>query len=243
MLQELRDEGVLPFKYVVADCVYGNSPEFLHAVEACPGLIYFVSMPSDTRGWLEGPVVAAKPHQYRGEGRSTRSVAQKAKPPMTMAAVAHSLHDCFWYRRHVSEGTTGPIAYEFTKRQVTLCKDGQPDKTVWLVMKRTIGEHPASWYDISNAPVSSRLPLFVWLSGMRWAMEQCFEETKSAWGMDPYEIRKYSGWHHHILTCMLAHFFLGHVQIRLGEKSSSAHRVAAEGVAGGHLTRQNLYGA
>ena len=33
MLRELRDEGVLPFKYVVADCLYGNSPEFLEAVE------------------------------------------------------------------------------------------------------------------------------------------------------------------------------------------------------------------
>jgi SRSO17 transposase len=162
MVQELRDEGVLPFKYVVAECLYGTSPEFLHAIEACPGLIYVVSMPSDTRGWLEGPVVAAKPHNYRGEVRSTRVVAQKAKPPMTIAAVAHSRHDGFWYRRHVSEGPKGPMAYEFTTSQVTLCKDGQPDNTVWLVMKRTIGEHPAYWSYISNAPVSSRLPLFVW---------------------------------------------------------------------------------
>jgi SRSO17 transposase len=115
---------------------------------------------------------------------------------------------------------------EFTKRQVTLCKDGQPDKTVWLVMKRTIGEHPSYWYYISNAPVSMRLPLFVWLSGVRWAIEQCFEETKTELGMDQYEIRKYAGWHHHILTCMLAHFFLWHVQIRLGKKSPSAYRVA-----------------
>jgi SRSO17 transposase len=242
MLRELRDEGVLPFKYVVADCLYGNSPEFLQAIETCPGLTYFVSMPSDTRCWLEGPVMAAKPHKYQGEVRSTRVVAQKAKPPMTIAAVAQSLHDCFWYRRNVSEGTKGPIAYEFTKRQVTLCKDGQQDKTVWLVMKRTIGEHPAYWYYISNAPMSSRLPLFVWLSGMRWAIEQCFEETKSELGMDQYEIRKYRGWHHHILTCMLAHFFLWHVRIRLGEKSPSAYRIAGESVTGGHLTRQNLYG-
>jgi SRSO17 transposase len=243
MLRELRDEGVLPFKYVVADCWYGNSPEFLRALEACPGLIYFVSIPSDTRCWLESPVMAATHQKDQGEVRSTRVVAQKAKSPMTIGAVAQGLHDCFWYQRNVSEGTKGPLVYEFTKRQVTWCKDGQPDKTVWLVMKRTIGEHPAYWYYISNAPVSSRLPLFVWLSGMRWAIDQCFEETKSELGMDQYEIRKYRGWHHHILTCILAHFFLWHVQIRLGKKSPSAYRVAAEGVAGGHLTPQNLYGA
>jgi SRSO17 transposase len=25
--------------------------------------------------------------------------------------------------------------------------------------------------------------------------------------MDHYEVRKYAGWHHHMLTTMLAHFF------------------------------------
>jgi SRSO17 transposase len=202
MLRALRDEGVLPFTYVVADGLYGNSPEFLEIVEAESRTIYFVSIPADTRGWLQGPVMEAKRDKYQGEGRATRVVAQTAKAPMTVAAVAHSLHDGLWYRRRVSEGTKGPIEYEFTKRQVTLCREGDPDKTVWLVIKRTLGAHPTYWYYISNAPVSTRLPLFVWLSGIRWAIEQCFEETKTELGMDQYEIRKYRGWHHHILTCL-----------------------------------------
>jgi SRSO17 transposase len=225
MLRDIRTAGVLSFKYVVADCLYGNSPAFLDAVEEDGSTIFFVSIPSDTRCWLQGPVMEAKQYKYKGEGRAKRVVAQQAKAPMAVEAVAHSLHDSYWYRRKVSEGTKGPIEYEFTKRQVTLCKDGQPDTTVWLVMKRTIGEHPSYWYYISNAPVSTRLPLFIWLSGARWAIEQCFEETKTELGMDQYEIRKYAGWHHHILTCMLAHFFLWHMQIRLGKKSPSAYRV------------------
>ena len=36
-------------------------------------------------------------------------------------------------------------------------------------------------------------------SGVRWAIEQCCEETKTALGMDHYEGRKYLGWHHHRL--------------------------------------------
>jgi SRSO17 transposase len=32
--------------------------------------------------------------------------------------------------------------------------------------------------------------------------------------MAHYEVRKYSGWHHHMLTTMLAHFFLWHLKIR-----------------------------
>jgi SRSO17 transposase len=46
-------------------------------------------------------------------------------------------------------------------------------------------------------------------------------------GMDHYEVRKYPGWHHHILTCMLAHFFLWHLNIRLGKKSTIHYSAAA----------------
>src|SRR6266849_7027415 len=54
---------------------------------------------------------------------------------------------------------------------------------------------------------------------MRWAIEQCCEETKTELGMAQYEVRTYPGWHHHILTGMLAHFFLWHLQIRVGKKA------------------------
>ena len=79
--------------------------------------------------------------------------------------------------------------------------------------------------------MSTRLPLFVWLSGLRWAIEQCFEEAKTELGMDQYEVRKYRGGPHHMLTTMLAHFFLWHLQIRLGKKSTSAYGVTTEDVA------------
>jgi hypothetical protein len=59
----------------------------------------------------------------------------------------------------------------------------------------------------------------VWLSGLRWAIEQGFEEAKMALGMAHYEGRKYPGWHHHRLTTMLAHFFLWHLKLRLGKKA------------------------
>src|SRR5262249_45332934 len=37
MLHTIVREGLLPFKYVVADCLYGQRPDFLDAVEACGG--------------------------------------------------------------------------------------------------------------------------------------------------------------------------------------------------------------
>src|SRR5262249_38286868 len=124
----------------------------------------------------------------------------------------------------------------FARQRVTLCKDGLPKRTVWLVIKRTIEGEPTYSYYISNAPVSTPLRTFVWLSGVRWAVEQAFEESKTELGMDQYEVRKYPGWHHHMLTTMLAHFFLWHLKLRLGEKSSRADGVAVADIVGGHVT-------
>jgi SRSO17 transposase len=227
MFQELVNENVLPFKYVLADSLYGASPEFLEAVEKCVGMIYFVSIPSDTQCWLKMPVLGKKQYKYKGEIKTKTILEKTEKKPITVNDLAKSINNFFWYKRKVSEGAKGPIEYEFTKRQVVLAKNGLPEKNVWLIIKRTVEPDPVYSYYISNAPVSTKLSTFVWLSGLRWAIEQCFEETKSELGMDQYEVRKYGGWNHHTLTCMMAHFFLWHIKIRLGKKSTIYYTVAA----------------
>jgi SRSO17 transposase len=55
MLEAMAHEGLLPCKYVVADCLYGNSPDFLDAVDACVGVTTLVAIPADTRCWLQRP--------------------------------------------------------------------------------------------------------------------------------------------------------------------------------------------
>ncbi len=227
MFSNIVEDEIIPFKYVLADSLYGTSPEFIEAVESCVDKTYFVQVPEDTRCWLKRPITREKQYKYKGEIRSRTVLEKTAKKPITVSTLAKNINDYFWYRRKVSEGTKGPIEYEFTKRRIILSNNGLPKKTVWLIMRRTMEEQPVYNYYLSNAPTSARLSLFVWLSGIRWAVEQCFEETKSELGMDHYEVRKYTGWQHHILTCMLAHFFLWHLKIRLGKKSTVYYTIAA----------------
>jgi SRSO17 transposase len=241
MLQDMAHEGLLPFKYVVADCLYGNSPDFLDAVDACVGVTTFVAIPSETRCWLQRPRTEDRTYIYKGDVRSKRVVRAPNAAPDSVAALAARLPASRWYRRTVSEGTKGPIAYAFARQRVTLCKEGLPDRTVWLVLKRTLGANPVYSYYISNAPASTPWRTFVWLSGVRWAIEQCFEEGKTELGMDHYEMRKYPGWHHHMLTTMLAHFFLWHLKLRLGKKSPGSHCLAATYTLGSRLTPADLY--
>src|SRR5262245_54818999 len=110
MLQTIAHEGLLPFKYLVADCLYGNSPAFLDAVDACVGVTALVAIPSETRCWLQRPRTADKRYGYQGEARSKRVVVAPDNAPHTVATVARHLPASHWYRRKVSEGTTGPIA-------------------------------------------------------------------------------------------------------------------------------------
>jgi SRSO17 transposase len=227
MLERVEESDSLSFKYVVADSVYGASPDFIGAIEQRTGLTYFVSVPSDTLCWMQRPSVRERSYTFKGRLKTKSYVPPDEKKPMKVSHFAKSLHDVFWYRRRVSEGTKGPIEFEFTKRRVTLCRDGLPGKTVWVVIRRTIGDAPSYSFFISNAPTGTRLKTFVWLSGIRWAIEQCFEETKTELGMDHYEVRKYPGWRHHMLSCILAHFFLWHMRIRLGEKSAFSYNIAA----------------
>jgi len=186
MLQVIAQEGLLPFKYVVADCLYGHSPDFLDAVDACVGVTTFVAIPAETRCWLQAPRTTDKTYTYKGAMRVKRVVVGPAHEPCTVAVLAASLPPSSWYRRQVSEGTKGPIVYEFARQRVTLCKDGLPERPVWLVIKRTLGATPLFSYYLSNAPASTPLRTFVWLSGVRWAIEQCFEEGKTELGMAHY---------------------------------------------------------
>ena len=174
----------MPFRYIVADCLYGNSPDFWAACEACVGTAAFVAIPEDTRAWLAPVVTQSRTYRYRGENRTKRAALTSETPARSVAELAQEIRRGAWYRRTVSEGTKGPIEYEFVRRRVVRCKDGQPTQTVWMVTKRTLGDDPTYWYHLSNAPISTPLSRFVWLSSIRWAIEQCFGEAKTELGMD-----------------------------------------------------------
>jgi SRSO17 transposase len=226
ILLGIAKQKQLPFRYVLADSVYSNT-DFIEAVESLVGITYLLQVPEDTLCWLKNPVVVDKTYKYRGQERSKKVLSSKAKNNISVKTLAKSINDFFWYRRKVSEGTKGPIEYEFTKRRIVLSHQGLPNKTVWLLIRRTLDKEPQFSFYISNAPISTRLSTFIWLSGLRWSVEQCFEETKTELGMDQYEVRKFTGWHHHILTSMLAHYFLWHLKVRLGKKSTCYYSLAA----------------
>ena len=124
---------------------------------------------------------------------------------------------------------------------MTRGQEGLPDRTVWLVLKRTVGTNPIYSYYIRKAPASTPWRPLVWLSGVRWASEPCFDAGKTALGMAHDAGRKYPGWYHHRLTTRLAHGFLWHLKLHWGKKRPGPHRLAAADALGGRLTLAGIY--
>jgi SRSO17 transposase len=85
MVLAIRSEGVLPFRYIGADSVYGNSPVFLDALDACVGAIYLVGISSEMRCWLQRPITQEQTYLYRGETRTRRVLAPGSEAPMSVA--------------------------------------------------------------------------------------------------------------------------------------------------------------
>ena len=56
------------------------------------------------------------------------------------------------------------------------------------------------------------------MGGSRWPIETEFETEKGDVGLDEYETRSWSGWHHHIAMCLLGGAFLLGLQQDWGKK-------------------------
>jgi SRSO17 transposase len=61
------------------------------------------------------------------------------------------------------------------------------------------------------------------VSGLRWPIESCFEESKEEVGLYHYELRFWRGWHHHMTTVILAHHFLVRLRLRLTARGGGAN--------------------
>ena len=55
------------------------------------------------------------------------------------------------------------------------------------------------------------------VAGMRWKIEENNAQGKDLLGLDQYQVRKWTPWHRHVTTCMLAHAFLAATRANLGK--------------------------
>lgn len=214
MLREVAQAGSLSYQWLTCDEDYGKSPDFLD--QAGELLSYFAEVPHNTRVWLKRPATAVPAGSGQGRPPTKERVVPDAPDPQEVATIAAQLPSSAWSTHTVKEGTKGPIRAEFACLRVVAVRNQLPGPGLWLVFRRSLDGSELKAF-LSNAAPDTPLQTFVWLSGMRWPVESCFEEAKQEVGLGDYQTRSWTGWHHHMTLCLLAHFLLVRLQLRLQE--------------------------
>jgi SRSO17 transposase len=234
MLSAIHEAKTLRCQWVMCDEGFGRDGAFLDKVVALD-LWYFAEVPHDTRVWRERPVVSLPAPSATGR-KPTKERA--ATTPETVLDIAPQLRSEQWTRHTIKEGSKGPLVADFAVLRVVTVRDALPGPQVWLVMRRSLSTGELKTY-VSNAPADLPLDTLVWASGRRWPIESSFEDGKQYVGLGDYEIRSWRGWHHHMTLCILAHFFLVRLAVRL-KKVAIAHYSTSPDAVATHLTDVSL---
>jgi SRSO17 transposase len=97
-----------------------------------------------------------------------------------------------WTRHTSKAGSQGPRVAECATLRAVAVRDALPGPDVWLVLRRHVetGELKTS---LCHAPVDTAAETQVRMSGMRWPIETCFEDSKQLLGMGDYAVRSWDG--------------------------------------------------
>lgn len=220
MLEQAVHTG-LPCRWVTGDALYGSSPTFVRKVRQLQKW-YVLDVSSEAHVWTELP--AMRPVGQSTGGRPTTKPKPLTKPRPVTALVAE-IRASAWQRCTVAEGSQGPRIYEFAEQTVWFSEEGLPtDEPERLLFKRSVSPEPELKFQRSNAPHTVPLPKVAEVGGGRWCVEMDFQCGKGECGLDEYETRGWIGWHHHTALSLLALWFLTLQKVRLGGKTSPAHR-------------------
>lgn len=211
-LDRVRGWGLQP-RPVLADSEFGNSWEVRDGLHT-RGYPYCVQVEATTSAWPTLPVPPA-PLPTTGRGRPrTRPRRDDLPAPLSLAALAQALPATAWRTVTWRPGTKGPLTSRFARFPVWCAHAYQrggpfaPRGEICLVEWPVDQPAPAKYWlaDLRGEPLGLRR--LVRLAKGRWRIEQDYRELKDELGLDHFEGRSWTGWHHHVTLVSMAYAFL-----------------------------------
>ena len=203
MIRRAVADGV-PTGVVLGDAAYGSSREFREGVRAA-GLHYAVGVDPKT-------TVFELDSQGRPKGE-----------PVGVRQLAAQVHERNGFRRCTwRKGTNTDLTATFAMRRVVPAYDHQQStpeslarrrEHLWLLVEWRDGEPEPSNYFLSSVSLRTKKQL-VRLVMQRWRTERVYEDLKGELGLDHFEGRKFSGWHHHISVALCCYAFIVAERVR-----------------------------
>ena len=174
VMVERAVEGGVPFGWVAGDTVYGSDRKL--------------------RQWLEQQEIPHVLAVKRNE--KLWALTDKGSRQVRADRLAPGVEESGWVRLSAGNGAKGPRVYDWTRVAIRPLKE--PGKGYWLLARRSIAQpEELAWY-VCFGPAETSLEELVRVAGIRWTIEECFEEAKGQVGLDQYEVRKWEGWYRHI---------------------------------------------
>lgn len=194
MLKRALDAGV-PASWVTGDEVYGSDRRLRLWLEE-QQMSHVLAIKSNEPLWTEG------------------GFAQ-----VCASELASQVHPEEWTRLSAGEGAKGPRMYDWACVPIRPLK--APGKGYWLLVRRSIARPEELAYYVCFGPAQTTLLELVRVAGMRWAIEEGFEEAKGEVGLDQYEVRKWVSWYRHITLALLAHAYLAVTRVYAAKKGEA----------------------
>ena len=203
LIREALADGVAPAP-VLGDAAYGDNAEFRAGL--CElGLEFFLQVDgAKHKGWnFEVPTELK---QVR------RHPKADAPPSQTLEQIAAAIPAAQWQsaRWKTASGARGATRLVWCEvwLQHALRKAGGQLEKLWLVVDWPADSAAPYHYYLANLhrpPTKARCLTF---SRSRWHIEQYFQRAKDDLGLDHFEGRSWTGFHHHLVLSALAYLFI-----------------------------------
>ncbi|MGW7613687.1 IS701 family transposase [Streptomyces sp. NPDC054766] len=231
IIDELAGWGLVP-PVVVADAGYGQNADFRDGLSR-RGIKYVVEIRSD---------VTVHPHDARPTAPAWSGKGRRPRPryrdkPSSVAALAAGHGRQAFTQVTWREGSRGPMRSRFLVLRVRPagirarrlaraaataqggCWDGVLPEVTLLAEWPEGAEAPTGHW-LSSLPAATPIAELVRLAKIRWRIEHDYRELKHGLGLDHFEGRSWTGWHHHVTLVTAAHAFL--TEQRLAPKADTA---------------------
>lgn len=224
-LEMLDERGpLLPHAWISGDDELGRCSWFREQLRS-RNERYLLAVPYNTS---VRDLTATAPPSAKG-GRRRRV------PFTSVQAWCAALAESAWERVEVRDGEKGPLVVQVAWTLVQARMEGRlsdvPEVLVVFRERQGDGSYKHD-YLLSNAALTTEVSEFARVFKAQHRIEECLKRAKGEAGLGDYQVRTWSGWHHHQTLALLATWFLTQ-ETRRGKKADAGiDGAAGSGFAG-----------
>jgi SRSO17 transposase len=185
--------------WIGGDEVYGNNAVFTAALEDL-GEVFLMDVAANHRVWT------AEPRAPQATGRRGRPATRPDAPggPLAVGQLAEERFRTEAREVSVRSTAKGPLRVHVWAARVWQ-HDGHRPRERWLVVREEADG--SRKYSLGNPPADTTWERLAFMQAQRFWIERSFQDAKSELGLADYELRGWTGWHHHIALVCLAQLF------------------------------------